>query len=71
LLFHSWYFVYGPVAILQRAEHEFLVLKPPKSFKQLIEISLYLDLGNLKQANLALFLFQHAPNLQLINLKVK
>ncbi|KAM0846120.1 hypothetical protein ACQ4PT_055884 [Festuca glaucescens] len=57
-------------SIFERAEHDFLVLKPPKSFNQLTEISLYIDLGNLKQANLALCLFQHAPNLQLINLKL-
>ncbi|KAM0846121.1 hypothetical protein ACQ4PT_055885 [Festuca glaucescens] len=52
------------------AEHEFLVLKPPKSFNRLTKISLDLDLGNLKEANLALYLFQHAPYLQLINLQL-
>jgi hypothetical protein len=64
------YYVYGPLASLQRAEHEFFGLKPPKSFNQLTEISMYVDLGNVNQANLALCLFQHAPNLQVINLKV-
>ncbi|KAM0846122.1 hypothetical protein ACQ4PT_055885 [Festuca glaucescens] len=58
----------GP--ILEHAEHEFLVLKPPKSFNRLTKISLDLDLGNLKEANLALYLFQHAPYLQLINLQL-
>ncbi|XP_051200205.1 F-box/FBD/LRR-repeat protein At1g13570-like [Lolium perenne] len=57
-------------SIFELAEHEFLVYKPPKSFNQLTEISLNLDLGNLKQANLALCLFQHAPNLQLIILEL-
>ncbi|CAM0955486.1 unnamed protein product [Alopecurus aequalis] len=59
----------GP--ILECAEHEFLVIKSPKLFNRLTKISLDIDLGNPKEANLALCLFQHAPNLQLINLKLR
>jgi hypothetical protein len=68
--FTFWYYVYGPLASLQCAEHELFGLKPPKSFNRLTEISMYIDLGNVKQASRALCLFQHGPNLQLINLKV-
>lgn len=60
--------LHGP--ILQCAEHEFLVISPPILFNGLTKISLDIDLGNPKEANLALCLFQHAPNLQLINLKL-
>ena len=68
--FTVWYYVYGPLASLQCAEHEFLVLKPAKLFNRLTKIGLDIDLGNPKEANLSLCLFQHAPNLQIINLKV-
>uniref|UniRef100_A0ACD5TLT2 Uncharacterized protein n=1 Tax=Avena sativa TaxID=4498 RepID=A0ACD5TLT2_AVESA len=60
--------LHGP--LFECAEHEFLIPKLPKLFNRLTEINLDLDLGNLKEANLALCLFQHAPNLQLINLRL-
>ncbi|KAI5018604.1 hypothetical protein ZWY2020_043492 [Hordeum vulgare] len=55
--------------ILECVEHEFLILKQPRLFNRLTEISLEINLGNLKQANFALSLFQHAPNLRLVKLK--
>ncbi|KAK1595152.1 hypothetical protein QYE76_048226 [Lolium multiflorum] len=56
--------------ILECVEHEFLILKTTELFNRLTYIGLEINLGNLKEANLALCLFQHAPNLRLINLKL-
>ncbi|VAH07451.1 unnamed protein product [Triticum turgidum subsp. durum] len=56
--------------ILERVEHEFLILKQPKLFNRLTEISLEINLGDLKEANFALCLFQHAPNLRFVKLKL-
>lgn len=56
--------------ILECVEHEFLILKLPKLFNRLTEISLEINLGNLKEANFALCLFQHAPNLRFVKLKL-
>ncbi|KQK06253.1 F-box/FBD/LRR-repeat protein At1g13570 [Brachypodium distachyon] len=56
--------------IIECVEHGFLVLKPPKLFNRLTEITLEINLGNVKEANLAPCLFQHAPNLRSIVLKL-
>lgn len=45
--------------------------KLPRLLNQLMEITLELDLGNLKEANAAHCLFQIAPNLQRIELQVR
>ncbi|XP_047043697.1 F-box/FBD/LRR-repeat protein At1g13570-like [Lolium rigidum] len=54
--------------ILECVDHEFLILKTTGLFNRLTYISLEINLGNLKEANLALCLFQHAPNLRCIDL---
>ncbi|KAM0916284.1 hypothetical protein ACQ4PT_010352 [Festuca glaucescens] len=56
--------------ILECVEHEFLILKPPKLFNRLTDISLEINFGNPKETNLALFLFMHAPDLRFISLKL-
>ncbi|KAF6995918.1 hypothetical protein CFC21_012339 [Triticum aestivum] len=56
--------------ILECVEHEFLILKQPKLFNRLTEISLEINLGDLKEANFALCLFQQAPNLRFVKLKL-
>ncbi|XP_047042639.1 F-box/FBD/LRR-repeat protein At1g13570-like [Lolium rigidum] len=58
--------LHGP--ILECVDHEFLILKTTGLFNRLTYISLEINLGNLKEANLALCLFQHAPNLTCIDL---
>jgi hypothetical protein len=63
--------VFRELLLLQCVEHEFLILKTTELFNRLTYITLEINLGNLKEANLALCLFQHAPNLRNINLKVQ
>ena len=71
LIISLFLIMFGGLLPFQRVEHEFLILKQPKLFNRLTEISLEINLGDLKEANFALCLFQHAPNLRFVKLKVQ
>jgi len=59
------------LATLQCAAHGIVPGKLPRLLNQLTEITLELDLGNLKEANAAHCLFQIAPNLRRMELQVR
>ncbi|KAK3135561.1 hypothetical protein QOZ80_5BG0420390 [Eleusine coracana subsp. coracana] len=56
--------------VFEQAGHEIFPSKQPKLFDRLTKINLDIDLGNLKEAQAAHYLFRNAPNLQRIELQL-